>query len=131
MAIDYKVNQPISAEEFIDVLKRSTLAERRPIDDLACIEAMLANANLTVTAWDDEKLVGIARSVTDFSYCCYLSDLAVDQAYQRQGIGKALCRMTRRQLGTKSKIILSAAPGAREYYAKIGFEHNAHCWVLR
>jgi GNAT superfamily N-acetyltransferase len=131
MTIEYKVNHTITADQFIDLLIRSTLAERRPIDDRPCIESMLANANLIVTAWDGDTLVGVARSVTDFVYCCYLSDLAVDQAYQRQGIGDTLCKTTRQQLGEHGKVVLIAAPAAYEYYAKIGLKHNDHCWVLR
>ena len=80
--IDYSTSRALRTDEFIDVLRRSTLAERRPVDDPECIAAMLANADLTVTAWEGERLVGVARSVTDFSYCCYLSDLAVDAHFQ-------------------------------------------------
>ena len=85
--IHYSTTTPLSPTTFIDLLRRSTLAERRPIDDAEAIAGMLANADLTATAWDEDLLVGVARSVTDFTYCCYLSDLAVDVAYQRQGIG--------------------------------------------
>ena len=90
MPIDYKINEPISADQFIDVLNRSTLGQRRPIDDRECMEAMVKHANLLVTAWDGNTLVGVARSMTDFVYACYLSDLAVDAVYQRRGVGKAL-----------------------------------------
>ena len=93
MKILYQHLRPITDLEFIDLLKRSTLAERRPIDDPNCIQAMLEHADLLCTAWDDSKLVGVARSVTDFEYCCYLSDLAVDKEYQRSGIGKELIRL--------------------------------------
>lgn len=130
MTIRYSTAESISADQFIDVLKRSTLGERRPIDDRACIENMLRHANLLCTAWDDAKLVGIARSITDFSYCCYLSDLAVDAAYQHQGIGKELIRQTRAKLGPRSKIVLLAAPKAREYYPKIGFTQHQSAWLL-
>ena len=88
MSIEYKTNTSISIEQFIDVLNRSTLGQRRPVDDRECIEGMVKNANLLVTAWEGERLVGVARSFTDFVYACYLSDLAVDVAYQRTGIGK-------------------------------------------
>jgi hypothetical protein len=80
MSIRYEHTRVIGEEEFVDLLKRSTLAERRPVDDSKCIKAMLKHANLICTAWDGERLVGVARSVTDFEYCCYLSDLAVDEA---------------------------------------------------
>jgi len=126
----YETSRPISASEFIDLLKRSTLAERRPVEDLKCIEAMLQHGNLLCSAWDEEELVGVARSVTDFEFCCYLSDLAVDENYQRKGIGKELIRQTRSRLGDKAKIILLSAPKAEAYYPKIGFEAHSSAWIL-
>jgi len=128
--ITYRVNSEISADQFIDVLNRSTLGQRRPIDDRECIEGMVKNANLTVTAWDGEKLVGVSRSVTDFHYACYLSDLAVDVAYQRSGIGRALIEHTRKEVGPRCTIRLIAAPAAADYYAKVGFVQNNRCWEL-
>ena len=91
---------------------------------------MLQHANLLCTAWDGSKLVGVARSVTDFEYCCYLSDLAVDEDYQKAGIGRELIRLTRSRLGNKAKIILLAAPAAEAYYPKIGFDAHKSAWVL-
>ncbi|KLV03822.1 GCN5 family acetyltransferase [Photobacterium aquae] len=130
MDIVYEINRQVSPEEFVDLLKRSTLGERRPIDDAECMSGMISNSNLVVTAWDDDKLVGIARSVTDFYYCCYLSDLAVDEQYQRLGIGKQLQVCTQRQLKPKCKLLLIAAPAANEYYGQIGYSKNERCWVL-
>ena len=130
MSTKYKVNHPISADEFILLLEKSTLAQRRPIDDKNCIQGMLDNANLTITAWDNEKLIGIARCMTDFHYACYLSDLAVDEAYQKQGIGKALEIRVQNELNEKCKLILISAPAANAYYQHIGFSHNDRCWVL-
>jgi predicted N-acetyltransferase YhbS len=114
----------------VDVLRRSTLAKRRPIDNPECIEAMLRHANLLCTAWDEDRLIGVARSVTDFQYCCYLSDLAVDQAYQNLGVGKELIRLTKARLGPKANLILLAAPKAEGYYPKIGFEPHRSAWIL-
>ncbi len=128
--IEYKINTAISADEFIDVLNRSTLGQRRPVDDRACMEGMVKNANLTITAWDQGKLVGVARSLTDFHYACWMPDLAVDEAYQRSGIGKALVAHTQKQLGPRCKIRLIAAPAAVDYYAKVGFVRNEQCWEL-
>ncbi|WP_240612851.1 GNAT family N-acetyltransferase [Alteromonas flava] len=128
--ITYKINTTVTVTQFIDVLQSSGLAERRPIDDLICLQGMLDNANLTVSAWLGEQLIGIARSVTDFHYACYLSDLAVDKAYQSAGVGKQLQHLTQQQLGPQTKLILLAAPAANEYYAHIGFSHNPRCWVL-
>jgi GNAT superfamily N-acetyltransferase len=129
MNIHYETTRSISANEFIDVLRRSTLAERRPVDERATIEAMLEHADILSTAWEGEKLVGVARSITDFAYCCYLSDLAVDKAYQRQGIGARLIEETKTLLGNRAKIILLAAPKAEAYYPKIGFEKHHSAWI--
>ena len=130
MKIDYKVNAPITADQFIDVLQNSTLAERRPVHDRACMQGMVDHGNLTISAWDGDRLVGVARSVTDFHYACYLSDLAVDKNYQRLGIGKELQRRTQSELGPRCNLILLAAPAANEYYEHIGFENNPRCWIL-
>ena len=130
MTIDFKVNHPITANQFIDLLESSTLGERRPIHDRDCIDGMVSNSNLVVTAWDGSLLVGIARSVTDFHYACYLSDLAVHESYQRSGIGKRLQSLTQEQLGPRCKLILIAAPAADSYYCQIGYTHNDRCWVL-
>lgn len=128
--IEYKVNTELSAEQFIDLLNRSTLGRRRPVEDRACMEGMVKNSNLCVTAWDQGKLVGVARSLTDFHYACYMPDLAVDEAYQRSGIGKALIAHTQKRLGPRCKIRLIAAPAAVDYYPKIGFVQNPQCWEL-
>ncbi len=130
MRIRYEYNRRISEADFVDLLKRSTLAERRPVDDPECVKAMLAHANLLCTAWNGERLVGVARSVTDFEYCCYLSDLAVDLAYQKRGIGRELIRLTQARLGRKAKIILLAAPKAEAYYPRIGFDAHRSAWTL-
>lgn len=130
MSIQYHADRPLTADEFIDVLKRSTLGERRPVDDRACIQAMLDHANLLCTAWDGAKLVGVARSVTDFAYCCYLSDLAIDETYQRQGIGRGLIAQIQSRLGPKAKLVLLAAPRAVDYYPKLGFQAHPSAWVI-
>lgn len=130
LIIEYKINAPVTAEQFIDLLRASTLGERRPIDDYDCIDGMITNSNLVVTAWDSERLIGVARSMTDFHYACYLSDLAVDRKYQKSGIGKELQKLTQKQLGKKCKLILIAAPNANAYYEHIGFSNNPRCWIL-
>ena len=128
--IIYRADDAVTAEEFIAVLAASTLAERRPVDDFECIEGMVAGADLIVTARVDGKLVGVARSVTDFHYCCYLSDLAVDRAYQRQGIGKRLIDLTMGELGPRCALVLLAAPAAVDYYPRIGFARHPQAWIL-
>ena len=130
MSIEYFHDRKITSAQFVDVLKRSTLAERRPIDDLERIADMLSHASLVCTAWDGDILVGVSRSLTDFSYCCYLSDLAVDVAYQKKGIGKQLIRLTQSRLHPQCKIILLSAPKAEGYYPKIGFNHFHSAWIL-
>lgn len=129
MNIIYKVESSLEASEFIDVLKRSTLGERRPIDDFERIKKMCENANLIITARLDGKLIGIARSITDFVYCTYLSDLAVDKEYQKKGIGKKLIEETKKQAPLATLILLSA-PAAVDYYPKIGMKKHNHCFIL-
>ncbi|TAL27709.1 MAG: GNAT family N-acetyltransferase [Alphaproteobacteria bacterium] len=128
MAITYTLEPDLSAQEFRDVLVSSTLAERRPVDDIARLEKMLRHADIIVTARDGIKLVGIARAVTDFSYCCYLSDLAVDTAYQHKGIGRRLIEETQKAAGPQTGVHLIAAPKAEGYYPKIGMRHVPSCW---
>jgi len=99
------------------------------VGDGARIESMLTHANLLCTAWAGDLLVGVARSVTDFSFCCYLSDLAVDVAYQRRDIGTELMRLTQKRLHPQCKIILLAAPQAEGYYPKIGMTPHPSAWV--
>lgn len=130
MTIEYKTNAAISVEQFIDVLQRSTLGERRPLHDRPCLEGMLEHAGLLVTAWDAEKIVGVARAITDFHYACWLSELAVDQNYQRCGIGKQLVKRVRDKLGPHCKLRLAAAPAAADYYGRIGFQPNSRCWEI-
>jgi ribosomal protein S18 acetylase RimI-like enzyme len=129
--IQYRDDAIVSAEEAIDLYVRSTLGERRPINHKETFEAMLNNANLTITAWDGNKLIGISRSLTDFAYVAYLADLAVDEQYQRKGIGKELIAQTQKRLGPNCMIVLLAAPKANEYYKHIGFEHNPRAWTLK
>ncbi len=128
--IEYRRDVSITVQQFRELLMRSTLGERRPVDDDECLEEMLENCNLIITALDGGRPVGLARSVTDFYYCCYLSDLAVDVEYQKRGIGKRLIVETQKYLREKCKLILVAAPGANEYYRHIGFTINDRCWIL-
>lgn len=130
MQIEYKVNAPVTAEQFVELLIQSTLSERRPVDDLECMEGMIKNSNLHVTSWANGKLVGIARSITDYHYACYLSDLAVHLDYQHKGIGLELQKITQQQLGPRCKLIVIAAPNANAYYPHIGFTHHSGCWIL-
>ena len=129
MNITYEINKAVSATQFIDLLKKTNLAERRPLDDSECIKGMLDNSNLLISAWDGEHLIGVARAMTDFHYACYLSDLAVDEKDQNKGIGKHLLDLTQQQLGDKCKLILISAPSANNYYPLQNFVNNPRCWV--
>jgi N-acetylglutamate synthase-like GNAT family acetyltransferase len=127
--ITYRSDGKISATQLADVFRRSGI--RRPIEDLARIEKMLHHADILVTAWDGEHLVGVARGLSDFCYCCYLSDLAVDREYQHGGIGKTLVEMVQAAIGEQSMLLLLAAPEAQKYYPKIGFEAENNAWIIR
>jgi predicted N-acetyltransferase YhbS len=128
--INYQIESNITVTEFKTLLEKSTLAERRPVNEPERLAKMLEHGNLIVTARDNGQLVGIARSLTDFLYCTYLSDLAVDVTYQKQGIGKELIRQTK--LATpKALLILLSAPKAVDYYPKIGMTRHEHCYILR
>lgn len=129
--ISYATDKLITNIEFIDVLERSTLAERRPVNEPDRIQAMLDNGNVLVTAWDGDKLVGVSRALTDKVFCTYLSDLAVDIAYQKSGIGKKLVDLTHEAAGHATVLILLAAPAAATYYPKIGMEQFTDCFIIR
>ncbi len=128
MEISYRVNAPVTTEQVIDLFRSSGL--RRPIDQPERIARMLQHANLTITAWEGDRLVGIARALTDFSFCCYLSDLAVEKTAQKSGIGKELIRRVREAIGEESMLLLLAAPEAMEYYPHIGFEKSERAWII-
>ena len=120
----------LGVDEFVDILMRSTLAERRPVGEPETIRGMLANADIIVTARIGGLLVGISRAITDHSFCTYLSDLAVDRAYQRRGIGKELIHRTHEAAGHHTLLILLAAPQARTYYPHVGMQAHDSCWII-
>ena len=129
--VHYRVEPDLSVDEFHAVLIASGLGVRRPIDDTARLARMLAQASLVVTARAEGRLVGVARAVTDFAYCCYLSDLAVANLFQRQGIGRQLIAETHAAAGEETTLILVAAPGADDAYRQIGLQPLAGCWGVR
>lgn len=129
MTIKYEINKPILGKDLATLFKNTTI--NRPVDDEERLDKMLQYADLTVSAWDGGKLVGIARSITDFAYCCYLSDLAVEESYQKKGIGKELVRLTKDELGEQVSLILLSAPTAMEYYPKIGMEKLENGFGIR
>lgn len=129
MEIIYEFVQRIDASEVTDVFKKSGII--RPVDDLDRIQSMVDHADIIVTGRNNGQLIGIARAITDYSYCCYLSDLAVDAEYQRIGIGKELIRLIQEKLGEEVTLLLVAAPNAIEYYPRIGFEKQDNAFSIK
>lgn len=129
--IEYRIGNNLDPDAVIDLYRTSTLGERRPVDDRKRMIQMIASANLVITAWDGNLLVGISRALTDYSYATYLSDLAVRESHQRQGIGKELIRRTQKAGGPQATVILLAAPKAEPYYPHIGFTYHPQAWILR
>jgi GNAT superfamily N-acetyltransferase len=130
MEVTYQLEPDLAATEFVTVLEESTLAERRPVDESGTVEAMLANADIILTARLNGRLVGVSRAITDFAYCTYLSDLAVVEEHQRQGIGRELIARTHQAAGLNTTLILLAAPKAVDYYPQIGMQHHDSCWII-
>ena len=128
--IEYRDHKLHDVDQVIDLYRRSTLSERRPVDRPEVFAGMLQHADLTLTAWLGDELVGIARTLTDYTYVAYLADLAVDAACQNQGVGKTLIAETRQRLAPSCMLVLLAAPAANSYYEKLGFQHNSRAWVL-
>ena len=129
--IRYKTGNDLNLDALIELYQASTLGERRPIDDRQRMASMLRHANLVVSAWDDELLVGVSRALSDFSFVTYLSDLAVRQSHQNLGIGVQLIQKTREKMGPRSMLVLLSAPQAVDYYPRIGFTQHPSAWVLR
>jgi GNAT superfamily N-acetyltransferase len=130
-SIDYRYGNDLEVHTVIELYNASGLGERRPVDDSEIFADMLRHANLTVTAWDEDALVGISRTLTDFSYVGYLSDLAVRRSHQKFGIGTKLIQRTREKMGPRSMLVLLSAPQAIEYYPRMGFTQHPSAWVLR
>ena len=129
--IEYRFGNELDLDQVIELYRDSTLGERRPIDDREIAAAMLRHANLVVTAWEGERLVGLSRTLTDFLYVGYLSDLAVALSHQRLGIGTQLIAKTRERMGPRSMLVLLAAPKAVDYYPRVGFKRHDSAWLLR
>ncbi|NHN34545.1 GNAT family N-acetyltransferase [Paenibacillus agricola] len=127
--ITYSVDKLQEAKYVADVFKNSGI--KRPYEDIERIKRMIDNSDILVTAWKDDKMVGVARAITDFSYCCYLSDLAVDREYQKHGIGKELIKMVQTEIGEECSLVLLSAPGAVEYYPRMGFDSTDKAFVIK
>ena len=127
--VEYRHNYPLDPLDVVRVFDRSGI--KRPTDNLPRIARMFAAPSLTLSAWSEGKLVAVCRSLTDFAYCCYLSDLAVDSEYQGLGIGRELVRRTRALIGEEVSLILLSAPDAMSYYPTLGFELASNAYVVR
>ena len=126
--IEYKVNEAVDATDIVELYRDSGLP--RPIDDADRIERMLAGSNLVVSAWEDGKLVGISRSITDSAWSCYLADLAVATSHQKAGVGRKLVELTKEAAGEESMVLLLSVPNAMEYYPKIGMERLDNAFII-
>lgn len=120
----------LEVEQVIALFKKSSLGERRPLNRPDVFAGMLKHADIIISAWHGEKLVGLARALTDFTYVTYLADLVVDEDYQHQGIGKQLIEDTQKRTAPDCMLVLFAAPDANDYYPKLGFRHNPRGWML-
>lgn len=130
-AIEYRFGNALDVDAVIELLNASTLGERRPVDDRRIVAKMIEHGNLTVTAWDGPQMVGFCRTLTDFAYVGYLSDLAVRVTHQKHGIGVEMIARTREAMGPRSSLVLLSAPKAVEYYPKIGFTRHDSAWLLK
>ena len=128
LKITYKINVPLNIDTIIEIYNNSGL--HRPTQDKQRITKMFQHSNLVVSAWMENTLVGIARSLTDFSFCCYLSDLAVKKEFQKKGIGKELIRITKEHVGEHSMLLLLSVPTAMEYYSKIGMQKTENGFII-
>jgi GNAT superfamily N-acetyltransferase len=128
-SVSYMEAPLVSARQLAELFRSSGI--RRPIDDLPRLEKMLQHANLVIGAYAGTRLVGIARALTDFSYCCYLSDLAVAKEHHNLGIGRELINRVKQRVGEQTMLLLLASPEAMEYYPKIGFEPVANGWIIK
>lgn len=128
MTIVYRDDKKISPEDVSNVFRGSGI--KRPYEDLPRLAKMIEGADLVITAWDGGKMVGLARALTDYAYCCYLSDLAVDADYKQSGIGKKLIEEVRARIGDECSLVLLSAPSATDYYPKVGFERTDKAFVI-
>jgi len=129
-AISYRTGNDLDVDDVIALYNASTLGARRPVESREKFTLMLRHANLVITAWDENQIVGIARSFSDFSFVTYLSDLVVRDTHQRHGIGKELMRRTQIAGGMDVRIVLLSAPQAVEYYPHVGFTQHMSAWTL-
>ena len=116
----------VTASEYIDFLKRTDLGSQYPKERFESrIEKLVKNVSISLTARNEEGLlVGALFGVTDFAYWLYVTDLGVDRAYERQGIGSRLMKMAHEVAGGEKDIAvyLIANENAVPFYEKLGME---------
>ena len=104
MKIEYSFDKRPTVDQIIELYDNAGLP--RPTYDRDRIQKMFDNSNLIVTAWDNDLLVGVSRSITDWVWACYLSDLAVRDDYKKEGIGRQLISLTKEKVGDQSMVLL-------------------------
>lgn len=129
MEIQFRINEKLLAEAVIEVFKSSGIA--RPVDDVKRIQAMLDNSNLIISAWRGTELIALARSVTDYNYCCYLSDVAVKKEHQKFGIGKTLIELTQEAIGENTMLLFLSNIAGLEYNPRAGFEKIENGYIIK
>jgi ribosomal protein S18 acetylase RimI-like enzyme len=127
-SIIYKFDIVPTAEQVIELYDNAGLP--RPTHDPQRIKAMFDNSDLIITAWDENKLVGVSRTITDWVWCSYIADLAVSPAYKRSGIGKKLIELAREKIGERSMLLLLSVPTAMDYYPKVGFVRENRAFII-
>jgi GNAT superfamily N-acetyltransferase len=129
--ITYKIDVIPDIEQLVDLFNCSDYFPIKDKTDLTRIEKMFKNSNIVVTAWENIKLIGLSRAISDFSYCCYLSDLCVRDEYKKKGIGKELVLLTKVTAGDECKLILQSSPNAINFYKNIGMENIDSAFIFQ
>lgn len=131
--MDNKINitireERISAGEYIDFLKRTDLGSQYPKERFnERIEKLVKNVSISLVARNEDGLiVGVLFAITDFAYWLFLTDLGVDRAYVRQGIGKKLIKTAHEIAGGEKDIAIYtvANENAIQFYEKLGMKKS-------
>lgn len=128
MDVEFSFDKRPTADQIIELYDQSGLP--RPTQDKERIQKMYDSSNLIVTAWDNDILVGVSRSITDWAWSCYLADLAIHPDYQKGGIGKKLIDLTKEKVGDQVMILLLSVPTAMTYYPKVGFTKEDRAFAI-
>ncbi len=128
MEIEFSFEKRPTTAQVIELYENAGLP--RPTHDAERISKMYEQSNLIVTAWENDILVGVSRSITDWVWSCYLADLAVRTSHQKAGIGRKLIALTKEKLGSQSMLLLLSVPTAMEYYPKVGFKKQESSFII-